>query len=426
MLVSMTNPPESGLRVASAAPLSTLSNPGKYMPYSLSHRKHSPEEGLMTIQRGRASKGFIAVLPLMLVASTLGTQDASAATTQKKVTIQTQLKQAGRVTDTANTILSGKGAPTASQGDNGDFYIDLTSFNFYGPKANNKWPTPINLRGPAGPMGPSGVDGKSGSSSTGLKGDTGATGPAGPKGATGDSGPAGPAGPAGAQGIAGVTGPAGAQGIAGPIGATGLTGLTGATGPAGLQGIQGGEGDAGDIGATGAAGTKGDTGATGATGSTGPQGLKGETGATGATGPQGPAGVTNATFGSITFGVLQASSGSSVTSNSFGSFKAGKIYLVDISIHGNLNAAGEANLNLSGITAPGLTTSPIIQISYAIASGLGTRTSSAVENNIIAKILVDGTLASGDFQLQATLVLNSNTTSNAFTSAGNFISVQVG
>ena len=383
----------------------------------------------MTIQWGRASQGLAAVLPLILVASTLGTQDASAATTQKKVTIQTQLKHAGRVTDTANTILSGKGAPTASQGDNGDFYIDLTSFNFYGPKANNKWPTPINLRGPAGPMGPSGVDGKSGSSSTGLKGDTGATGPAGPKGATGDSGPAGASGSAGATGPAGPAGPAGAQGpqgVAGATGSVGPQGVAGAQGPQGIPGIQGLKGDPGDVGAKGDTGATGAAGATGATGSSGLQGLKGDTGATGATGPQGPAGVTNATFGNITFGVLQASSGSSVTSNSFGSFKAGKIYLVDISIHGNLNAAGEANLNLSGITAPGLTTAPIIQISYAIASGLGNRTSSAVENNIIAKILVDGTLASGDFQLQATLVLNSNTTSNAFTSAGNFISVQVG
>ena len=86
---------------------------------------------------------------------------------------------AGRASNTANTILSGAGIPSATTGINGDFYIDTKSMSFYGPKKNNRWPIPTSLRGPAGPIGPSGIDGKtgaSGSTSDGKVGATGATG----------------------------------------------------------------------------------------------------------------------------------------------------------------------------------------------------------------------------------------------------------
>jgi hypothetical protein len=51
---------------------------------------------------------------------------------------------------TSNTVLNGKGSPSAKIGINGDFYIDISSFNIYGPKVNNRWPSPVSLRGPAG------------------------------------------------------------------------------------------------------------------------------------------------------------------------------------------------------------------------------------------------------------------------------------
>jgi hypothetical protein len=44
---------------------------------------------------------------------------------------------AGRANAAAtNTIRSGNGVPAASLGVDGDFYIDLKTMNFYGPKAN--------------------------------------------------------------------------------------------------------------------------------------------------------------------------------------------------------------------------------------------------------------------------------------------------
>ena len=102
---------------------------------------------------------------------------------------------AGReVVAAANTVKSGSGVPSTKVGINGDFYIDLSTMNFYGPKKNNRWPLPTSLRGPTGPIGPSGVDGKNGTTanatagSAGVNGTTGAAGPKGDSGATGATG----------------------------------------------------------------------------------------------------------------------------------------------------------------------------------------------------------------------------------------------
>lgn len=98
-------------------------------------------------------------------------------------------------TQSVNTILNGKFAPTSAIGKNGDFYIDIKNLIFYGPKKNGLWPTGISLRGVDGKNGNDGKNGLDGTSSTktvvgekGPKGDTGATGPQGPKGDTGEIG----------------------------------------------------------------------------------------------------------------------------------------------------------------------------------------------------------------------------------------------
>ena len=225
------------------------------------------------------------------------------------------LAMAGRVTATTpNTIRSGKGAPSSSLGADGDFYIDLSTFNFYGPKANGRWPAPTSLRGPAGTNGTPGAAGSNGAAGsaatasekpgpiglqgpvgeTGTQGVPGLAGSPGSIGATGPTGPAGPqgiAGPAGSasesgSGSAGATGPQGAQGS---IGATGVTGPSGATGPKGDQGLTGQTGTTGLTGATGPSGT---TGASGAQGVSGPTGIAGPTGPTGAIGLTGAVGLT--------------------------------------------------------------------------------------------------------------------------------------
>jgi hypothetical protein len=55
-----------------------------------------------------------------------------------------------------NTVLNGDGAPGAGLGFNGDFYIDTTNDDIYGPKAGGAWGAGTSLIGPEGPPGGSG------------------------------------------------------------------------------------------------------------------------------------------------------------------------------------------------------------------------------------------------------------------------------
>jgi hypothetical protein len=53
------------------------------------------------------------------------------------------------------SVLSGNGAPSNALGADGDFYVDVASATFYGPKLAGVWPASgIGLVGPAGPAGP--------------------------------------------------------------------------------------------------------------------------------------------------------------------------------------------------------------------------------------------------------------------------------
>lgn len=170
--------------------------------------------------------------------------------------------------------VQGAGVPSAGTGSNGDFYLNTTNGDIYGPKTAGAWggvifniaegqQGPAGAAGAPGAQGPAGVDGRtllSGTTApgagTGANGDffidTAASviyGPkvggawptgvslVGPAGAAGAQGPAGPQGPQGIQGPQGDAGAAGAQGPAGATGATGPAGATGATGPQGPAGV---------------------------------------------------------------------------------------------------------------------------------------------------------------------------------------------
>lgn len=58
-----------------------------------------------------------------------------------------------------NTIVYGTSAPTASVGNNGDFYINTSTDFIYGPKASGTWPAGVSLVGPQGAMGAAGANG---------------------------------------------------------------------------------------------------------------------------------------------------------------------------------------------------------------------------------------------------------------------------
>lgn len=78
---------------------------------------------------------------------------------------------AGAAGTAGRTVLSGIVNPVAGDGVNGDFFINIVSWQIFGPKALGAWPAGVNIIGPTGAGG-----------------------------AAGAAGPAGPAGPAGADG----------------------------------------------------------------------------------------------------------------------------------------------------------------------------------------------------------------------------------
>jgi len=222
--------------------------------------------------------------------------------------------------DAINTIHSGDGPPSATLGTPGDWYINTTTYELFGPK-DTTWgegilladgrirETGLTVAGFPGTNTGGGGGGTAGTITVGTV-TTGAPGSAAavtnvgtpedailnfsiPRGDVGTTGNTGPTGATGATGPAGSTGP---QGPTGPTGATGPQGPKGDTGSQGPQGIQGEQG------------LQGETGPQGATGSQGP---KGDTGTTGAQGPAGTITVGSVTTGSAGTNVSVTNSGSS-------------------------------------------------------------------------------------------------------------------
>jgi hypothetical protein len=138
-----------------------------------------------------------------------------------------------------NTILQGTTNPSNStDGVNGDYYINLSSYTFFGPKTSGVWDTGVPILGADGAPGAAGADGPAGTNGNTIL--SGTTDPVNTQGSNGDFylntatsylfGPkalgAWPDGAAliGATGPTGLTGPAGATGAAGATGSTGANG----------------------------------------------------------------------------------------------------------------------------------------------------------------------------------------------------------
>jgi hypothetical protein len=277
------------------------------------------------------------------------TPDAFAVSGKNK-SIKTTTKTAGRTSQAPilNTFLNGLGAPNATDGIDGDFYLDTLSSNLYGPKKKGKWPLPKSLVGPVGPQGPVGKQG-----SEGKVGDKGvATSSAGSQGAQGAQGTQG------AQGVPGTQGTPGAAGSSGPSGGAGVAGSVGATGAPGPQGSPGSAGAPGVIGATGSQGVAGTTGSTGA------RGPIGETGTVGADGPQGAAGIVTLIRGAVTSLALSTSSaGTGIDSSAVVQFKQNKKYEFSIKLIGTI--AGAQLRKTFGMT---VTATNSINLNYVVTT----------------------------------------------------------
>ena len=136
-----------------------------------------------------------------------------------------------------NLIHSGTGAPDASLGSIGDYYLDLSTSNLYGAKTAQGWGNPISLRGLQGEKGEKGDKGDKGDQ--GNKGDQGERGEQGVKGDKGDKGDRGLKGERGKQGFKGEQGPKGEDGKQGPKGEDGKQGPNGQDGQPGSNGKDG-------------------------------------------------------------------------------------------------------------------------------------------------------------------------------------------
>ena len=281
------------------------------------------------------------------------------------------LAMAGRVTATTpNTIRSGKGAPSSSLGADGDFYIDLSTFNFYGPKANGRWPAPTSLRGPAGNNGTPGAAGSNGAAGSAATASEkpGPIGLQGPVGETGTQGVPGLAGSPGSIGATGPTGPAGPQGASGPTGIAGPTGPTGAIGLAGAVGLTGSNGSQGLVGVAGAEGLTGLQGLQGATGPTGATGSSGSIGLTGAQGATGPSQVQ--VINLPTWNLSSSTVGATSSSVQIGNLAPGESYAFTFVVSGRLATNQSPNYAIKLGMMVGVSDTTVTP-TYSASSGFG-------------------------------------------------------
>ena len=202
----------------------------------------------------------------------------------------------------------------------------------------------------------------------------------------------------------------------------GATGTTGSTGAAGLIGPRGLPGLTGDKGATGL------TGAPGAAGSAGLPGSPGTPGTPGTTGPVGPAGSSGTVLGSqssITFAAsLAGAAGSTTNSQAFGSFEAGKSYVVRVLISTfDVNeVAASYGIGLSISAAVG---APGISAVYVVSLGSVYSGSNRVTISIVADIVLNGSSVTTPYSLIATLTSGA-TIGASISASGSFTKIQVG
>lgn len=85
---------------------------------------------------------------------------------KKEIARQGMQGEQGIAGPAGSTVLSGNGGPEAVLGKVGDFYLDLTSSNFYGPKKADGWGTPFSMKGATGQTGATGATGANGTNGT--------------------------------------------------------------------------------------------------------------------------------------------------------------------------------------------------------------------------------------------------------------------
>ena len=202
-------------------------------------------------------------------------------------------------------------------------------------------------------------------------------------------------------------------------GATGTTGAAGVIGPRGLPG------PTGEKGPTGAAGTNGLPGTAGTNGLPGAPGTAGTPGTAGAPGANGSSGTVLGSQSSITFASrLLGTAGSKTNSEVFGSFEAGKSYVVRLLIS-TFDANEVAASYGIGLTVTAGTGSPGISLNYIVSEGSVYSGSNRITISIIADIVLDGASVTTPYSIVATLTSGA-TLGASIAASGSFTKIQVG
>ncbi|WP_039867209.1 hypothetical protein [Pedobacter sp. BAL39] len=86
---------------------------------------------------------------------------------KKQMGLQGEKGDSGIAGPAGSTVLSGNAVPATSIGAVGDFYLDLSTSKFYGPKKpDGSWGTGFSMLGANGIQGPAGQNGANGSNGT--------------------------------------------------------------------------------------------------------------------------------------------------------------------------------------------------------------------------------------------------------------------
>ena len=121
---------------------------------------------------------------------------------------------------------------------------------------------------------------------------------------------------------------------------------------------------------------------------------------------------------------LHAGTGASVTSNAFGSFAAGKDYLVHLMIYGVRANNDFVSLRITTYAVGG---SPIIQTTYVVNDGAAFRTPNGEnDSNLDVVITLDGSAVPTTYQLGVTIAALEDTSLDTVTFTGSYLSQLVG
>ena len=176
----------------------------------------------------------------------------------------------------------------------------------------------------------------------------------------------------------------------------------------------------GPAGPIGPAGVDGKNGASGST-------SDGKVGATGATGATGSSGSSAIFVGNIGFAnLINGVPGSSTVSSGFGNFSATKSYLVDVLIYATNLSTPPFSLKVNFTSSTG---AAIITTKYLISDGSSYRQSSSLyEYAIFAKLIVNGSAETTNFNLIATVQCGESTGTNStkLTVNGDYVAQEIG